>query len=117
MNSKTCWSLALLAVLCWPTVAASQKPFAVFEEFVGLFRDTLPQVTIIGEPTRGIHSDIYLKKLSNGWQVGLSNQKYMLPDGRVYEKVGLPPHKLFDFKGDVVEKAKDELLELALFTF
>jgi carboxyl-terminal processing protease len=74
----------------------------------------LPQATILGEPTRGIHSDIYSKGLSNGWQVGLSNQKYILPNGKVYEKEGLPPHKAAPFKGDVVEQGKDDVLEQAI---
>jgi carboxyl-terminal processing protease len=74
----------------------------------------LPQATILGEPTRGIHSDVYSKALSNGWQVGLSNQKYILPDGKVYEKEGLPPHKAVPFKGDVVELGKDPVLEQAI---
>jgi carboxyl-terminal processing protease len=74
----------------------------------------LPQATILGEPTRGIHSDVYSKALSNGWQVGLSNQKYILPNGKVYEKEGLPPHKPVPFKGDVVELGKDPVLEQAI---
>jgi C-terminal processing protease CtpA/Prc len=55
-----------------------------------------------------------MKKLSNGWQIGLSNQRYMLPDGKVYEKIGLPPKIPMTFKGDVVEQGSDEILERAI---
>ena len=94
-------------------VLASRATSSAAEMFVMAMMG-VPQVPIIGEPTRGIHSDIYMKKLPNGWQVGLSNQKYMLPDGTVYEKAGLPPHKFISFKGDVLELGRDELLEQAL---
>lgn len=51
----------------------------------------LPNVTIMGEPTAGGHSDILSRTLPNGWSVGLSNQVYYASDGQVYEGVGMPP--------------------------
>jgi len=94
-------------------VLTSRATASAAEMFV-MAMMALPQVTILGEPTRGIHSDIYLKKLSNGWQLGLSNQKYILPNGKVYEKDGLPPHNFMSFKGDVLEQGRDDLLEHAI---
>jgi carboxyl-terminal processing protease len=34
-----------------------------------LMMSELPNVTIIGEPTNGSYSDIYSKKLPNGWRI------------------------------------------------
>lgn len=51
----------------------------------------LPQVTVMGQPTQGAHSDVLTRTLPNGWQVGLSNEVYTLADGQVYEGVGIPP--------------------------
>lgn len=94
-------------------VLTSRATTSAAEMFV-MTMMALPQATILGEPTRGIHSDVYSKALSNGWQIGLSNQKYILPDGKVYEKEGLPPHKAVPFKGDVVEQGRDNVLEQAI---
>jgi hypothetical protein len=94
-------------------VLTSRATTSAAEMFV-MAMMALPQATIIGERTRGIHSDVYSKALSNGWQVGLSNQKYILPNGKVYEKDGLPPNKAIPFKGDVVEQGKDRMLEQAI---
>jgi hypothetical protein len=94
-------------------VLTSRATVSAAETFV-MAMMALPQVTTLGEFTGGIHSDIYLKKLSNGWQVGLSNQRYILPDGKVYEAIGLPPKIPMTFTGDVVEHGGDEILERAI---
>jgi hypothetical protein len=94
-------------------VLTSRATVSAAETFV-MAMMALPQVTTLGEFTGGIHSDIYMKKLSNGWQIGLSNQKYVLPDGKVYEKIGLPPKIPMTFKGDVVEQGRDDILERAI---
>ena len=51
----------------------------------------LPQVTVMGQPTQGAHSDVLSRTLPNGWRLGLSNEVYTLADGKVYEGVGIPP--------------------------
>lgn len=51
----------------------------------------LPQVTVMGQPTQGAHSDVLNRTLPNGWRLGLSNEVYTLADGHVYEGVGIPP--------------------------
>lgn len=50
----------------------------------------LPNVTIIGEPTNGSYSDIYSKKLPNGWRINLSNQRYYSLGMMNYEGKGTP---------------------------
>jgi C-terminal processing protease CtpA/Prc len=60
-------------------------------EILVLAMSALPQVTRIGEPTLGILSDNLYKRLPNGWEVGLSNERYEAPDGALYEGSGIPP--------------------------
>jgi carboxyl-terminal processing protease len=95
-------------------IVLTSRATASAAEMMVMAMMALPQATIVGEPTEGIHSDIYSEALSNGWFVSLSNQKYMLPNGKVYEKAGLPPHKSVPFKGDVIEQGRDVMLEQAL---
>ncbi len=54
---------------------------------------SLPNVTHIGEPTRGSLSDILDKTLPNGWAITLSNEIYTDHQGHLWEGPGIPPHK------------------------
>ncbi|MEU5402312.1 S41 family peptidase [Streptomyces sp. NPDC005963] len=47
--------------------------------------------TLIGENTQGILSDVHGRTLPNGWQLGLSNEKYTTPRGVSYEGPGISP--------------------------
>jgi hypothetical protein len=60
-------------------------------EILTLALSALPHVTRIGEPTLGILSDNLYKRLPNGWEVGLSNERYEAPGGELYEGRGIPP--------------------------
>jgi C-terminal processing protease CtpA/Prc len=94
-------------------VLTSRGTVSAGEVFVMAMK-TLPQAVIVGEPTEGMHSDIYERKLSNGWRVGLSKESYILPDGKIYEKIGLSPQIVVPFDGDVIEQGRDNILERAL---
>lgn len=52
---------------------------------------SLPNVTHIGEPTRGSLSDILAKTLPNGWVVTLSNEIYTDHQGKLWEGPGILP--------------------------
>lgn len=74
----------------------------------------LPQVTIVGEPTNGIFSNMLEKKLPNGWKYTLSFQVYYSADMICYEGKGIPvdiPMK--NMRGDL-EKGEDPLILKAL---
>ena len=79
--------------------------------------NALPHVTQAGLPTMGIHSDMLERHLPNGWKFYLSNEVYRNPQGKVYEKVGIPPdHRigmftLNDFR-DEKNKAVVQALQL-----
>lgn len=75
---------------------------------------TLPNVTVIGERTNGIHSDVLGKLLPNGWSMGLSNERYYAADNRVYEKIGLQPDIQVEFDFNEFMGGKDRIMDEAL---
>lgn len=60
-------------------------------EILTLAMRSLPNVTHVGEPTRGAFSDVLDRELPNGWEVSLSNEVYEDPEGRVWEGRGITP--------------------------
>jgi hypothetical protein len=87
-------------------------------EILTLALSALPQVVRIGEPTLGILSDNLYKRLPNGWEVGLSNERYAAPGGELYEASGIPPQVAAPVwvEGDLrrgYRRAVDLALELA----
>ncbi|MFK7805697.1 MAG: S41 family peptidase [Anaerolineae bacterium] len=80
-------------------------------EIFTLAMGTLPQVTSVGQPTRGALSDVLAKELPNGWSFGLSNQIYYAADGNVYEGIGVPADIDFPFDRDSMIMGRDTLLE------
>ena len=50
----------------------------------------LPQVTVIGEASHGALSNVMEWALPNGFQIGLSNEYYLSPEGEWYEGTGIP---------------------------
>lgn len=60
-------------------------------EVLVLAMRALPNVTHIGETTRGSLSDELWKQLPNGWTLSLSNEAYLDHRGRLWEGKGIPP--------------------------
>lgn len=60
-------------------------------EVFGLYMRALPNVTHVGDTTRGAFSDVINKPLPNGWSLDISAEVYRDPDGQSYEARGLPP--------------------------
>ena len=52
---------------------------------------SLPQVTIIGEPTAGAFSDVLVKRLTSDILFGISNETYLDVRGKNYEGIGITP--------------------------
>lgn len=83
--------------------------FSAAEMFV-MAMVSIPNCISVGENTAGAHSDVKQLVLSNGWEIGLSNQIYTMPDQKVYERYGIPPDvSVQEFHGNDV----DEILETA----
>ncbi|KUP04687.1 hypothetical protein Q75_14610 [Bacillus coahuilensis p1.1.43] len=76
--------------------------------------DQMNHVTIIGETTMGVHSDIIMSILPNGWIVTLSAEKYTAADGNVYEQIGLFPDEKVILTEEAVLKGLDTVLERAI---
>lgn len=60
-------------------------------EVFALAMRALPNVTHVGETTRGSLSDELHKELPNGWRVTLSNEVYLDSSGKAWEGRGIPP--------------------------
>ena len=97
-----------------PTVLLTHDAsFSAADVFAMLMAD-LPHVTIIGEPTNGIFSNMLEKKLPNGWKYTLSHQVYYSADMTCYEGKGIPVDiKLLNKRADL-EKGADPLILKAL---
>ena len=74
----------------------------------------LQQVTVLGTNTSGALSDIGDFTLPNGWSLGLSHQRYIAPDGQLYEGVGVPPDILIDVDVEAARNGDDNLLQAAI---
>ena len=60
------------------------------EIFILCLKD-LPNVTIVGQNTNGVFSEILTHRLPNGTFIGLSNQVYADNSGNVFEGIGIGP--------------------------
>jgi carboxyl-terminal processing protease len=60
-------------------------------EILTMAMRALPNVTHVGQATRGSLSDMLAKRLPNGWSVTLSNEVYLDADGKRWEARGVPP--------------------------
>jgi hypothetical protein len=101
-----------------PVVVLTSSRTASAAEIFVFCMNVLPHVQQAGIPTTGIHSDQLVRHLPTGWRFQLSNEVYQTIDGKIYEKIGIPPDvpiamfNLDDFadgKDSVVEKAWDIL--------
>jgi len=72
-------------------VLISEHTVSAAETASTAFR-TLPNATLIGQPTQGALSDVLEKKLPNGWTFTLSNEVFEAPDGTIPEGQGVAPH-------------------------
>ncbi len=60
-------------------------------EILTLSLRALPNVTHVGEATRGAFSDVLTKYLPNGWEITLSNEVYLDHLGHMWEGQGIRP--------------------------
>ncbi len=73
-----------LAVLLGPNTLSAGEVLAM------MLAGRTPRPRLIGEPTQGIFADELVRRLPNGWQFQLSNERYAMPNGEVYEGRGVP---------------------------
>jgi carboxyl-terminal processing protease len=75
-----------------------------------------PQIFRVGETTAGALSDVLMKPLPNGWQVGISNEIFRAADGHDVETIGIRPDIAVanHFSNQTLSTKRDMVLETAL---
>lgn len=74
-----------------------------------------PSVTFIGENTQGVFSDVWGRKLPNGWTFGLPTELYLTADGKSFDSVGVAPHiRVPVYSETDLEGRRDGALERAI---
>lgn len=91
------------------TVSSGERMLLAFK--------TLPNVTIIGEPSSGALGTKIGKELANGWFYTLVTQKIEYIDGSYFEGVGIPPDIYSKNTLEEMAAGQDKTLELALEQF
>lgn len=71
-------------------VLVNDKTVSAAEELLIMLKE-LPQVTVVGTHSQGALSDIYDRKLPNGWTLTLSNMRFYDPDMVCHEGKGIAP--------------------------
>ncbi len=100
--------------LTMPIVLLTSDQSMSATDVFALIMKELPYVTIIGDNTHGVFSDIKDFKLPNGWKYTFSSQKFLSADKHNYEGVGISPDiKILNTKNDV-NKGIDPLLVEAI---
>jgi hypothetical protein len=95
-------------------ILTSDLTASAAENFL-LAMHSLPYVTIIGETTVGVHSDVLERRLPNGWRFTLSNEVYELPDGSLFEGRGITPDvKVASLRAEDRAAGRDAGIEAAL---
>lgn len=75
-----------------------------------------PNIIRVGETTAGALSDVLMKPLPNGWQVGISNEIFRTANGRDIETIGVKPDITVPghFSNQTLSSKRDTVLETAL---
>jgi carboxyl-terminal processing protease len=74
----------------------------------------LPHVTVLGEATQGVLSDMQIRRLPNGWEMTLSNERYYDYEGHCYEVTGVPPDIELPLDIEGFQAGRDNMLDAAL---
>ncbi|SDD09435.1 S41 family peptidase [Williamwhitmania taraxaci] len=99
---------------CGKVVVLTNDRTASAADVFALAMRQLPNVTIVGEPSEGIFSDMYSTRLPNGWHISLSNQRYFSPHMISYEGVGVPVDIVAKNSVVDLESNSDPVLKKAL---
>lgn len=83
-------------------------------EIYSLAMSTMPNVTLIGEPTNGMLSDAWFAIMPNGWLVSLANEQYLTIDHLQYEGLGVPVDVELLITDETFAGGQDLILEEAL---
>ena len=94
-----------------PIIILTSDLTASAAEVFTMIMKELPYVTIIGDYTNGIFSDMYDFKLPNGWLATLSHQQYFSSEMKNFEGIGIEPDiKLLNERQNITDEI-DPLIE------
>lgn len=95
-------------------VIAGVQSASAAESFT-LAMKSLPQVTLVGENTNGILSDVLEKTLPNGWEIWLANEVYFDHLGENHEVTGITPDvEAPAFSLEAIEEGNNAAIDAAL---
>ncbi|SDE03799.1 S41 family peptidase [Kordiimonas lacus] len=101
----------------WGPVVVLTGPnsMSAAETFLMALMDRAPEVTRIGDNTRGAFADMLPRILPNGWLFALPNERYLDSAGKSYDRLGIPPHiRVPVFSEEDLAAGRDSALDAAL---
>ena len=85
------------------------------ETFAMALMGRAPKVTFVGENTQGVFSDVWGRKLPNGWTFGLPTELYLTGAGKSFDGRGVSPDSRVPVYPKVdLESRRDGALERAI---
>jgi len=100
-----------VALLIGPDTLSGGETFAM-----ALMKRT-PRVTSIGENTQGVFSDVWGRKLPNGWTFGLPTERYLTGAGESFDGRGVSPDlRVAVYPHSDLEQRRDGAVERAIRT-
>lgn len=97
-----------------PIVLLTSDLTASAAEIFVIAMKELPNVTVIGDNTQGILSDMFVFSLPNDWVVTLSHQQYYSSTMLSYEEIGIEPdYKILNSQEDI-ERKSDPIIDKAI---
>ncbi|AMY12008.1 Peptidase family S41 [Luteitalea pratensis] len=85
------------------------------ETFPMALMGRMPSVTFVGENTQGVFSDVWGRRLPNGWTFGLPTELYLTVKGESFDGAGVPPAiRVPVFPRSDLESRRDGALERAI---
>lgn len=93
-----------------PVVLLTNDRSVSAADVLALMMRQVTNATLIGEATNGSYSDLFHRKLPNGWRVTLSNQRYLSVNKINYEGLGTPVNIEVRNTLENIEAYKDDVL-------
>jgi hypothetical protein len=85
------------------------------ETFAMALMGRTPRVTFVGANTQGVFSDVWGRKLPNGWTFGVPTELYLTSSGKSFDGQGVPPAiRVPVFPKADLEAGRDGALERAI---
>ncbi len=97
-----------------PVILLTNDKTVSAADVLSLMMSQLPRVSLIGEPSNGAFSDLYSRKLPNGWTLTLSNQRYLSLSKDNYEGKGVPVDIKVENTLEDINKKRDSVILEAL---